>query len=122
MPITSRLAWAVRFCSNSIAIPRSLPSSVPPHRSTESGGRFTRIQSPILAKIPNMGDWRWSSRSRAIPHDGERARRDELDNEDRLNTVFENGKVLVTYDLDSIRERAQVLLGVSQGAGFLFQI
>ena len=40
----------------------------------------------------------------------------ELDNEDRLVTVFENGKILVSYDLDSIRERAQVLLGVPQGA------
>jgi nicotinamide phosphoribosyltransferase len=40
----------------------------------------------------------------------------ELENEDRLVTVFENGKVLVNYDLDSIRERAQVLLGIPQGA------
>ena len=40
----------------------------------------------------------------------------ELENEDRLVTVFENGKMLVSYDLDSIRERAQVLLGVPQGA------
>ena len=40
----------------------------------------------------------------------------ELDNEDRLVTVFENGKVLVTSDLNSIRERAQVLLGVPQAA------
>ncbi len=39
----------------------------------------------------------------------------ELDNEDRLVTVFENGKVLVSYELESIRERAQLLLGV-QGA------
>jgi len=39
----------------------------------------------------------------------------ELDNEDRLVTVFENGKMLLSYDLDSIRERAQVL-GVPQVA------
>jgi len=38
----------------------------------------------------------------------------ELENEDRLVTVFENGKVLVNYDLDSIRERAQVKLGAAQ--------
>jgi nicotinamide phosphoribosyltransferase len=36
----------------------------------------------------------------------------DLDNEDRLVAVFENGKVLVSYELESIRERAQVLLGV----------
>src|SRR5215469_3552399 len=36
--------------------------------------------------------------------------------EDRLVTVFENGKILLSYDLDSIRERAQVLLGVPQAA------
>jgi len=40
----------------------------------------------------------------------------ELDHEDRLVTVFENGKVLVNFDLDSIRERAQVILGMSEGA------
>jgi len=40
----------------------------------------------------------------------------ELDNEDRLVTVFENGKILVSYDLDSVRERAQVLLGAPQAA------
>jgi hypothetical protein len=34
----------------------------------------------------------------------------ELDNEDRLVTVFENGKILIKYDLDSIRERAAVSL------------
>jgi nicotinamide phosphoribosyltransferase len=39
----------------------------------------------------------------------------QLDNEDRLVTVFENGKVLVNYDLDSIRDRAQILMGVPQG-------
>jgi len=55
-------------------------------------------------------------------HTMENVRDAELDNEDRLNVVFENGNVLVTYELDSIRERAQVLPGVSQGAGFLFQI
>jgi hypothetical protein len=40
----------------------------------------------------------------------------ELDHEDRLVTVFENGKVLANFDLDSIRERAQVILGMSEGA------
>jgi hypothetical protein len=40
----------------------------------------------------------------------------ELDNEDQLVTVFENGKVFVNYELESIRERAQVLLGVPQEA------
>ena len=40
----------------------------------------------------------------------------ELENEDRLVTVFENGKIVLSYDLDSIRERAQVLLGVPQAA------
>lgn len=42
--------------------------------------------------------------------------RDTLENENRLATVFENGKILVNYDLDSIRERAQALLGAPQGA------
>jgi nicotinamide phosphoribosyltransferase len=55
-------------------------------------------------------------------HTMENVRDAELDNEDRLNIVFENGNVLVTHELDSIRERAQVLPGVSQGAGFLFQV
>ena len=40
----------------------------------------------------------------------------ELENEDRLVTVFENGKVLVNYDLESIRERAQVVHGVQPQA------
>jgi nicotinamide phosphoribosyltransferase len=35
----------------------------------------------------------------------------EWEKEDRLVTVFDNGKILINYDLDSIRERAQVLLG-----------
>ena len=39
----------------------------------------------------------------------------ELDNEDRLATVFENGKVLINYDLNSIRERARVEFGIPQG-------
>jgi nicotinamide phosphoribosyltransferase len=34
-----------------------------------------------------------------------------LDREDRLVTVFENGEVLQEYDLDSIRQRAEVLVG-----------
>ncbi len=46
----------------------------------------------------------------------ENVRNAEFDNEDRLNLVFENGNVFVTYELDSIRERAQVLPGVSQRA------
>lgn len=35
---------------------------------------------------------------------------------DRLVTVFENGKVLVSYDVESIRERTEILIGVPQGA------
>jgi len=42
-------------------------------------------------------------------HTIEHAQSGERDNEDRLVPVFENGKILVRYDLDSIRERAQVL-------------
>jgi len=38
----------------------------------------------------------------------------ELENEDRLEKVFENGKILLGYDLDSIRERAQVFFGLPQ--------
>jgi nicotinamide phosphoribosyltransferase len=49
-------------------------------------------------------------------HTMENIHSNELDNEDRLVTVFENGRVLVSYELESIRERAQVLLGVPQGA------
>ena len=49
-------------------------------------------------------------------HTMENIHGNELDNEDRLVTVFENGKVLISYDLDSIRERAQILLGIPQGA------
>jgi hypothetical protein len=45
-------------------------------------------------------------------HTMENVQAAELDNEDQLVTVFENGKVLVNYDLDSIRQRAQVLLGI----------
>src|SRR6516164_3660059 len=40
----------------------------------------------------------------------------ELKNEDRLVTVFENGKIMVNYDLNSVRQRAEVLLGLPQGA------
>ena len=40
----------------------------------------------------------------------------ELKNGDRLVTVFENGKILVNYDLNSVRQRAEVLLGLPQGA------
>jgi len=36
-----------------------------------------------------------------------------LDREDRLVTVFENGEVLQEYDLDSIRRRAEVLVGTA---------
>ncbi len=36
----------------------------------------------------------------------------ELEDEDRLVPVFENGEILVSYDLDSIRERAQVVPAV----------
>src|SRR6266404_3303769 len=49
-------------------------------------------------------------------HTMENVHGNELDNEDRLVTVFENGKVLVSYELESIRERAKVLPGVPQGA------
>ena len=42
----------------------------------------------------------------------------ELKNQDRLVTVFENGKIMVNYDLNSVRQRAEVLLGVSQGAAY----
>src|SRR6266567_1992075 len=49
-------------------------------------------------------------------HTMENVHGNELENEDRLVTVFENGKVLVSYELESIRERAQLLLGVPQGA------
>jgi len=40
----------------------------------------------------------------------------ELDHEDRLVTVFEHGNVLVNFDLECIRARAQVILGKSEGA------
>jgi nicotinamide phosphoribosyltransferase len=50
-------------------------------------------------------------------HTMENVRSAELDNGDRLVTIFENGNLLVTDELESIRERAQVLLGVPQGAG-----
>src|SRR5215471_10617466 len=40
----------------------------------------------------------------------------EAEKEDRLVTVFENGKILANYDLDSVRERAQLLLRVPQRA------
>jgi nicotinamide phosphoribosyltransferase len=40
----------------------------------------------------------------------------ELKNEDRLITVFENGKIMVNYDLNSVRQRAEVLLGLPRGA------
>jgi nicotinamide phosphoribosyltransferase len=43
-------------------------------------------------------------------HTMENVQGPELDNEDRLVTVFENGKILIKYDLDSIRERAAVSL------------
>jgi nicotinamide phosphoribosyltransferase len=38
-------------------------------------------------------------------------------NKGRLVTVFENGQILTTYDLDSIRQRAQVTFGPSRSAG-----
>jgi nicotinamide phosphoribosyltransferase len=49
-------------------------------------------------------------------HTIENVRGSELDNEDRLVTVFENGEMLVNYDLDSIRERAQVHFGAPEVA------
>ena len=39
----------------------------------------------------------------------------EFEKQDRLVTVFENGQLLVDYDLESIRQRAQVPLGIPQG-------
>jgi len=44
-------------------------------------------------------------------HTMENVQSPELNNEDRLVTVFENGSILVDDDLDSIRERAVVHLG-----------
>jgi nicotinamide phosphoribosyltransferase len=44
-------------------------------------------------------------------HTLENVQSPELNNEDRLVTVFENGEILVDDDLDSIRERAVVSLG-----------
>jgi len=45
-------------------------------------------------------------------HTMENVQSPELNNEDRLVTVFENGEILVDDDLDSIRDRAVVSLGV----------
>lgn len=42
------------------------------------------------------------------------ARNDDLGGEDHLVTVFENGKIMVTYDLESIRERAAVPIETPQ--------
>jgi len=39
-----------------------------------------------------------------------------IDSNDRLVTVFENGTILVNYDLDSIRARAQALREIEQEA------
>ena len=38
----------------------------------------------------------------------ENVRGDELQNEDRLVTVFENGEITAGYDLDSVRQRAEI--------------
>jgi nicotinamide phosphoribosyltransferase len=42
------------------------------------------------------------------------ARNDDLGGDDHLITVFENGKIMATHDLESIRERAEIAMGVPQ--------
>jgi nicotinamide phosphoribosyltransferase len=47
-------------------------------------------------------------------HSVENVQNGELENEDRLRPVFENGRMLGNDDLDTIRERAEVSFGAPQ--------